>query len=201
MANELNSEQKKPLTEDDIKEEPASKGNNKTLKIVLIIVGVLVGLSLIGAALFGWIGARIGKSIIEQATNGSIDVDDGSFSFSDDDGDFELDTSQQLPQDFPEGIPLYEPSELISSSRIRQNDNIVWSASYTTSDEYSTVSSYYENVLDEGDWTLESIFEAGEFTNIGASNEAQGLNIQLNIINDTTDGNTGINLTVSKSQD
>lgn len=197
MADEQSPQQKKPLTEADIKEEPASSSQKNTVKIVLIVIGVLVGLSLLGAAVMGWVGVRL----FERATNSSVNLDNGSISIADDNGEFELDTAQELPKDFPEEVPLYEPSELQSSSRIRQNDDVVWSASFVTNDDYTTVSNHYEEILDQDNWTLESIFESGELTNIAASNDTDGLNIQLNIIENAAEDNTGINFTVIRSRE
>ncbi len=192
---------KKPLTEDDIKEEPVSQGQNKAVKVILIVVGVLLLLGIIGTFALGWIGTRIGTTIFEQATNGSVDVDNGDVTFTGDDGDTEFRASQELPEDFPSEVPLYAGAELESSSRIRQNDEVYWSANYTTSDDYTTVSNYFEDIVDQGDWTKDSIFESGQMTNLSASNETAGLQLQLSVLADESAGTTAINYTVVRAQE
>ena len=192
---------KKPLTEDDIKEEPTSKGQNKAAKIIVIVVGVLLLLGVGAILLLGWFGTHIGTTIFEEATNGTVDVDDGEVTFSDEEGDTEFRAAQELPEDFPDEVPLYDGAELESSSRVRQNDELFWTVSYATSDDYTVVSSYFEEVLEQGDWTTESITETGQMTNIGATNETANLQLQLSVLADEGADTTAINYTVIRAEE
>lgn len=202
MAENNQKQSKKPLTEDDIQEEPVSSNQNKTVKIVLIVVGVLVLLGIIGALLFGWIATRVGTSIFEQATNGSVEIDDDGIRFGNEDGEFEVSGGdRELSQDFPTEVPIYEPAELTSSSRMRQGGETVWSATYKTTDSQRDVNDFYETVLEQNGWETEASFQSDNLNNISASNESAQLQLQVSILFDGSDNTTGITLTVINTEE
>ncbi len=202
MAEDNQNQPKKPLTEDDIKEEPSSSSQNKTVKIVLIIIGVFVLLGIVGALLFGWVATRIGTSIFEEATNGSVEVNDDGIRFSNDDSEFEIGGSdRELPQDFPTEVPIYEPAELTTSSRMSQGEETVWSATFKTTDSQRNVNDFYETVLEQNNWGTEASFQSDDLNNISASNESAQLQLQVSILFDESDNTTGITLTVVNTED
>lgn len=183
--------------------EPASANQKKIVKIMLIVVGVIVLLSILGTLLLGWLGARIGTNILEQATDGDISVNDEGVSYSGNDGETEFATNQELAEDFPEEVPVYEPSELVSSSRMSQEDEIIWSAAFGTESSVSEVYEFYENTLDTNGWNVNTSFESGNRRSIGAQNEAAELKLQLSITADSgqADEQTGVTLTVVKADE
>lgn len=202
MAENNQNQPKKPLTEADIKEEPASPNQNRTIKIVLIVVGIIVLFSIIGTFLFGWIAARIGTSIFEQATNGSVEINDNGIRFGNEDGEFEISGGdRELPQDFPAGVPIYEPSELAQSSRTRQGDDVAWSVTYRADQNMNAIFSFYESAFSQDGWTVESSHESGDFATLGAEQEATGLAVQLSLMHDAADGNTAITKVVIQQSD
>lgn len=185
-----NQPNKKPLTEDDIKEEPTSKGNNTALKVILIVIGVIAVLSIAAFAAIGWAGRTFFDRI-----NDSVEISEDSIRIGDEESGMEVSGGEELSEDFPTVMPLYEPSDLQSSSRVRQNNDVYWYATFRTDDSKSQVTSYYESVLDEGGWEVTNVFESDDVSNITASNEASQLTAQVSII-PGGDRATEFNLTV-----
>lgn len=196
MADQTN--ESKPKTEADIKEEVASPAQKNTLKIVLIVVGVFVVLSILGVAILGWVGGKVGKTIIEQATDSSISTSDDGITIETDDGDFNMNTNQELARDFPDEVPIFTPSSVAASSRLQQEEGLFWTASLSSSSSIQNIQSFYEDALARDGWTTESAFETGDMSNFGASNEDAGLEIQVSIIADQLDNENGITLTVTQ---
>lgn len=191
-----NQPEKKPLTEDDIKEEPTSQGNNKTLKIVLIVIGVLVLLSVAAFAAIGWAG----KTFFDRVTDEYVETDNGSIRIGDEESGVEISGSEELAEDFPAQVPIYEPSDLQSSSRFRQNEDVVWSAGFGTSSSQEEVAAYYETMLAQDGWEIANVFETDDMTSISAVNESAELNIQL-MVTQGTEATTEFTMTVSSSPD
>ncbi|MEK7471889.1 MAG: hypothetical protein AAB624_01445 [Patescibacteria group bacterium] len=129
-----------------------SGGNNKTLVIVLIVVFVvfiLPGFVLAGS--LWWWGrgdnaSKLAESIIESSTGGDVDInsDDGEFSVTSDDGTYEISSSAELPENFPEGIPLYDDMDITGSSRSSSNDVSSWTVSAETGDSISQVGDFFD---------------------------------------------------------
>lgn len=188
---------------DNPQPEPASANQKKIVKIILIVVGVIVLLSILGTLLLGWLGARVGTSILDQATDGDVSVNDEGVSYSGNDGETEFSTNQELSEDFPEEAPVYEPSELASSTRMSQEDEVIWSAAFGTESSVSEVYEFYENALATDGWSVDTSFESGDRRSIGAQNEAAELKLQLSITADSgqADGQTGFTLTVVKADE
>ena len=180
--------------------EAPSEGQKKTVKIVLIVVGVLILLGIIGTLLLGYIGARIGTSILDQATNGDVTVSEDGVTIEGEDGDFA--TSQELPRDFPEAVPVYEPSEIGGSSRASQQGEVYWTVSLSTEDSADEVYDFYVNALGGGDWETESTFEVDNMSNISATNETEGLNATASVMHEGNgDTTTAITLTVIQTEE
>lgn len=64
-------------------QEPQSKGSNKTLIIILVIVGILVILGVVANFAWGWFAKRaateLAEEAIEQQTGGEIEFSEGSW--------------------------------------------------------------------------------------------------------------------------
>ena len=190
-----NQSNKKPLTEDDIKEEPASSGNNTALKVILIVLGVIVILSIAAFAAIGWAG----RTFFDRVSD-SIEVNEDSIRIGGEENGVEISGGEELPDDFPAAIPIYEPSELQSSSRFRQNEEVVWSANFSSDSATDVVGSHYESVLTENGWEVTNVFESDEMLNISAINQAADLNIQL-MVTSGTETQSEFNMTVIRSSD
>lgn len=184
---------KKPITEDDIKEEPISKGNNTALKVILIIIGVITVLSIAAFAAIGWAG----RTFIDRVSD-SVEVNEESVRIGNDENGVEISGGEELPDDFPATIPIYEPSELQSSSRFRQNEEVVWSANFSSDIPIDEVGDYYEFILAEDGWEIVNVFETDDMLNISATNAVAELNVQL-MVTSGTGGETEFSMTVVRS--
>lgn len=188
-----NQPNKKPLTENDIKEEPASSGSNTALKVILIVLGVIVILSIAAFAAIGWAG----RTFFDRLSD-SVEVSDDSIRIGDEENGVEISGGEELPDDFPTAVPIYEPSELQSSSRFRQNEEVVWSAVFSSASTTDIVGNYYESILTENGWEVANVFESDEMLNINATNQAAELNVQL-MVTSGTEAQTEFSMTVIRS--
>lgn len=189
-----NQPDKKPLTEDDIKEEPASKGNNTALKVILIVIGVIAVLSIAAFAAIGWAG----RTFFDRVSD-SVELNEDFIRIGDDEKNgVEISGGEELPDDFPTTVPIYEPSELQSSSRFRQNEEVVWSANFSSDNPTDEVGDYYESILAEDGWEVANVFETDDMLNISATNAVAELNVQL-MVTRGTEAQTEFSMTVIRS--
>lgn len=127
---------------------PAAKKKSSTLKIVLIVVGVLVGLGIIGTILMVVFFSALFKNAAENVSNNS----DGTVTLQSDDGNTKTTVGEnvELAQGFPSDVPIFEPSTLLASSKTDETD---FSAVARTEKSVSDVSSYYKTTMAAQGWT------------------------------------------------
>lgn len=139
---------------------PAAKKKSSTLKIVLIVVGVLVGLGIIGTILMVVFFSALFKNAAENVSNNS----DGTVTLQSDDGNTKTTVGEnvELAQGFPSDVPIFEPSTLLASSKTDETD---FSAVARTEKSVSDVSSYYKTTMAAQGWTpqLDSASTDGTF--------------------------------------
>jgi|AntRauTorckE6833_2_1112554.scaffolds.fasta_scaffold01632_7 hypothetical protein len=180
----------------------ASESQKKTVKIILIVIGALIVLGLIGTALLGFIGAKIGTSVIERATDSDVNVSDDGVTIESDDGSFSARSDATLPEDFPEIVPLFEPASVDTSSKIGRADRgSMWIVSFTTESSVDEVYDFYIDQLDEDNWETVSTFESGDMKNLSASNETENTQVQLSLTGDNSENLTTYSVTVSRETD
>ncbi|MCA1807425.1 MAG: hypothetical protein LC687_06230 [Actinobacteria bacterium] len=169
--------------------EPASDSQKKTVKIILIVVGVLVILGIIGVALLGYVGSKIGSSVLEDVTNSeNIEISDDGVTIESEDGSFSSTQNQELPDNFPAQVPLFDDSDIISSSRFSQDRGTVWSVSFETSRSADEVYEYYETQFEGEDWDVQSSFESGSSRSVSAVSNNDDMRVGVTINQD--DNNT-----------
>lgn len=139
---------------------PATKKKSSTLKIVLIVVGVLVGLGIIGTVLMVVFFSALFKNAAENVSNNS----DGTVTLQSDDGNTKTTVGENvsLAQGFPSDVPIFEPSTLLASSKTDDTD---YSAVARTASTVSDVSNYYKTTMAAQGWTpqLDSASSDGTF--------------------------------------
>ena len=139
----------------------ATKSSNKTLIIVLVIVGVLV---ILPGLLFGigafWLSRgdnakNITESVIENATGADVDIDkDGSsVNIKTDEGSVSIGTEQKLPDNLPESAVMYENQTVVGVLTSNQDDASQWNISAETDDELSKVTEFVESKYIDKGWT------------------------------------------------
>jgi hypothetical protein len=178
---------------------PPNENQKKTLKIVLIVVGVLALLSIIGVALLGWFGWKIGERAIEEATGTEISrsSDGESLTIESQDGDQTFRQSAELPESFPDGVPIFDPSEVTFSQEINNPDGEAWNVFLSTAESSSDVKSFYQNELSSNGWSVLTTSDFGETSSITAENTSLNLRTTVNISREQGDDETTISLTAT----
>jgi hypothetical protein len=129
----------------------SKKSDNKTLKIVLIVVGVLVGLGVLATiASILFVGV-----LFDKATDG-IDIDDesGTVSFQSEDGKVTTNVGEnvKLADGFPTDIPIFEPSTLVASTKVSDSQ---FSSVAKTASSVADVTNYYKTQMAAQGWTTQ----------------------------------------------
>jgi len=124
----------------------APKKKDNTLKIVLIVVGVVVGLGVIGTvASMIFLGSLFNNAV------DNVDVDDGSVTIQSDDGSVTtVGEDAKLAEGFPSDVPIFEPSTIKGSTKV---DNTQFSVVAATAKSVSDVTSYYKTQMAAQGWT------------------------------------------------
>ncbi len=142
MAEPAKQQTKKPAV-------PKKKDN--TLKIILIIVGVFVGLMILGTiAVSVFVGSIFNSATKNIKVDG--DGDKGSVTIKSTDGSTTATygNDASLPEGFPSDVPIYEPSTIVYATKTGNNR---FSASAKTSDSASQVLAFYKADLSDKGWT------------------------------------------------
>ena len=161
MADSKLTEEKVTVTQTATPIEPTkAKKSNKTLIIVLVIVGflfVLPGL-LIAAGGF-WLSRgdnaeNITESIVENATGADVDLDkDGSkVNIKTEDGSVSYGTNQELPDNLPSDVYMYDGQTVVGVLTSTKDGSSMWNISAETSDEASKVNESIKTEYTEKGW-------------------------------------------------
>lgn len=128
-------------------EGPKKKDN--TLKIVLIVVGAVVGLGILGTiATIIFFGALFNKAADEAGLN------NGTTTVKSDDGNVTTNVGEgaKLISGWPTDVPIYEPSTLVASSK---SDEASFSTVGKTSKTVADVSAFYKAQMATQGWTVQ----------------------------------------------
>lgn len=177
--------------------QPPGEDKNRTLKIVLIVVGALILLGILGSLLLGFGLLKFGERLAEEAANGDVNVTDDGISIKTDEGEFE--SSTQLPDNFPAEVPLYANAELTSSTSTRDNasGDETFIVSYTTGDSSAMVTDFYKSALNANGWSITRESTFNDVTVLNAQREDLELSATINP-EGGEDGQTGFTLNVSR---
>ncbi len=124
------------------------KKDNKTLKIVLIVVGVFVGLGLIGIVL-----SLLFFSALFSQVSDDVQIGEDTVTVKSEEGDTTASYGEgvDLADGFPSDVPIFEPSTLVASSRSDDGYSAVGKTSQSTSE----VASYYKDQMVAQGWALQ----------------------------------------------
>lgn len=130
-----------------------SKKDNKTLKIVLIVVGVLLGLGIISTVLIILFFSAVFHKVANDAGVG-IDTNNGTLTVKSDDGQSTATYGEgaTLADGFPSDVPVFTPSTLLASSKTNDNE---YSAVARTASSVADVTSFYKSQMASQGWTTE----------------------------------------------
>jgi hypothetical protein len=152
-------------------EEAQPKKSNKTLIIVLVIVGVIIVLSGIGYyAMSKFLGNKLAEGILETATGGQVDVNtkSGDVTIKSDDGTTQFGSTDKWPSDMPSVVPEFKYGTLKYASKVDSADSKGWNVIYES--VKSTATASYKNDLTSKGWTNLQDMLTGEWDTFSAEN-------------------------------
>lgn len=129
------------------------QAQNNTVKIIVIVLAVLIGLSIIG----GLAATFLAKSIFEggiTAVTGNkakLDTKSGTVTLEGEGGKSSVSTSKELPAGFPKDVPVYQPSTIKFSASLTKGS---YNVTFSTNDNTADVVKYYEKELSNNGWQL-----------------------------------------------
>ncbi len=170
--------------------------NNKALKIVLIIVGVLILLGVLAAIAIGLLFNKVADEVSDAADEVQVETNGGDTSDDSTDNGFSMQT--ELPDDFPQEIPVFDPAEVISSSSQTQDSVSGYSATWSTQASTQEVSDFYQRSLSENGWQTTSTSTSNNRSSYVAEHD-NGLQLRV-VISAPSDDESGVNITASASR-
>jgi len=143
-----------------VSEDVKPKSGNKTLVIVLVIVGVLIVISGISYYAFSkYISNKLSEGIAEDilstATGGAVDYDSnsGNVTIKSDEGTYQYGETTEWPSDMPSVVPKFTYGNISYSSKYDTDGNTGWSIAFTDVD--SDAADAYRSDLTAKGWTGE----------------------------------------------
>ena len=148
MADEKQDQQKEPQAQQAQK--PAKK-SNKTLFIVLGVVGGLIACVVVVSGIALYVASNAAKSGIKQLEEATknIEKDGDTYKVEGKDSESEFGDDVELPDEWPEDVSVYE-GKIRSASTLRKGKS--FSASVVTSDSVSTITDFYKKQMEKDGW-------------------------------------------------
>lgn len=156
-----------------------TKKKDNTLKIVFIVLGVFVGLSILSVvglmiffgSIFGWKDKNV--TVNSDGEKGSVTIksNDGQSATS-------YGENVQIPDGFPSDVPIYDPATLVSSSKLSEGQ---YSVSARTASTVSDVTSFYKNDMKEQGWNsqIESSYGDGTILSFKKGNRTASVTVSV----------------------
>ena len=147
---------------------PKVARRSKMKKIMVLVVVISLAIFM----LFSASGCNLGEKIAEKATEkalekaieegienegggeAEVDIDEGKTKISTDEGEFTIGQGAELPDGFPDVVPVYSNITILSSLTSTENGLQTFSVSGTTGDSVDEVFDWYESQL--GGWAIEN---------------------------------------------
>ena len=161
----------------------STKKPSSPLKIILIVVGVLVAMSVVGGIVTAYVGKRVVENGVGAITGGKakVDTSNGSVTIKDKNGNETFSTSSKLPTGFPSDVPVYPSATVKVSTAVSEGS---YSVTWATGDAADKVVSYYKTELTNQGWVMK---------------EGTGIAIGSGYIGGYTKGDSELTLTISAS--
>lgn len=133
------------------------KQYSRLLLTLVLLSGVVV---VLGACS---LGEKAAEETLEVSTGGDVDIDsDGdSFTIETDEGSMTYGEGSEVPDDFPSDMPIYEPSEVTSSSTAEANGKKSFSLTFDSTGDYTKIVDYYKKELPNNGWKVNSTTSGG----------------------------------------
>jgi len=177
------------------------------MKKIIAIIAVIVPMLLVLVLASGCFGQNIADKIAEEAIekaiesdsgeNVDIDFDDGEMTIESDDGEVSIGMGSDLPDNFPDNVPVYPDMEIISSWSVTEDDKDSYSINGLTEDAGDDVFAWYKESL--SGWEIENEFSASgdDMKTSSLSAKSGGLVVVIMVV-ETEDEGTSIMLSVTE---
>jgi hypothetical protein len=164
---------------------------NKALGVAALGVALVVGAGCGGAA--DSAAERLSEEAIEEAAGGEVDIEDGSAKVTNEDGSsFEVGTGD-LPEGWPEDIPMPEGTEITSSAKGADGSDQSFTVTATTSLSPEEVDAHFADL--GWDSESESSSEAGGETYLSRTLVSGDQRLSVGV--STASGETTFNLVLT----
>lgn len=126
----------------------------------LLIVGLILALALglVGCkSIEEKIGEEVGEEIAGGIVGGDVEVDGEDVTIKTEDGDVSIsgDTGE-IPADFPDDLPIYEPSGVDSATSMASGGTTTYYVNLTTEDAIPTAYEWYKAEVADRGWAITS---------------------------------------------
>ncbi len=192
----------------------------RAMTAAAIIACIMLTMMFAGGCLGQRIAEKVTEEVIEKAIEGGsggdveIDSDKGEVTIRDDEGEttisgddetveiksgddeavFGADT--ELPEDFPDSVPLYDGISLTSYWKTSEDDSTSFSITAVSEDSVDDIFGWYKDQL--GGWEISSEFTVESDEGKNSSFTANNGEIELTIMVMETDEGTTMVLTVTE---
>lgn len=192
----------------------------RIIAITAVVVSVLLALVFAGGCKGQRIAERIAEEAIEKAIeqdsgeNVEIDLDEGEVTIQSDEGEVSISsddetveiksdegeatfgTGAELPEGFPDSVPVYENMTITSSWKSSEGDKNNYSITAISEDSVDDVFGWYKTKLEgwdiEGEFALDT--DEGKTASLGANSGG----IEMTLMTSDSDEGTIVVQTVSK---
>jgi len=177
------------------------------MKKIIAIIAVVVSMLLVLVLASGCFGQNIAEKIAEEAIekaiesdsgeNVDIDFDDDEITIESDDGEVSIGMGTDLPDGFPDNVPVYPDMEIISSWSVTEDDKDSYSINGLTEDAGDDVFAWYKENLSS--WEIENEFSAsGDDMKTSSLTAKSGVLMVVIMVVETEDEGTSIILSVTE---
>jgi len=171
-----------------------------TLILLTLFSSFLLGGCFITNKISELFGEKITETAIEQATDGEADVDvdydeNGGITYKSDEGEWSVGSKAEIPNDFPEDMPIIDYNEIVSSSSFQneEDNESSFTIVVTSNESFEDSKSYYTTRMEQNGWN-----KVSELDSNGASmlSYEKGENTSSIWINEDEEGVVSVTITV-----
>lgn len=179
-----------------------TKNSNKTLYIVIGVIGVIVLLVVLGNMVSRFTGERAVERAIELSSGGDVDINinkggAGSVKITSDDGaeiEYSAGGNVAIPATWPNDMPVLDGATVsyVGSSNPTTGEagSVVM---FQTDQSLEEVSAYYEQVLADNGWTVESTVRTGDAVMFAGSKDTRTVSLY---VSSSDPGTTSVTLSI-----
>ncbi len=145
----------------------------------MMIVGGVIVLAVVAGAANRFMGKSAAEKAMEAATGGKVSVDAGSgdVTVKTDEGTWS--TSDKLPADFPNDVPLYPGATVQGSVASAQQQGGGYYAGLETTDSINKVVSWYKAEVAASGWTVSTNLEVDGGLMLGGTKDTRELVVTI----------------------